>query len=602
MPSISYDGLAAWSNYHLTLGSTKGGDPVPSMTIESLGRVHAADVSGLSGLERFAATGKVLLDHVKKVAANPRADFAAGTCGRGWTFSPLIGTPVSQLQCDGLAGTGALDKADRHSRCSVPADRIALTSGGTRLRELVQWAERRNATIRTSGTHLGATIAGAAATASHGSRLGFGGIQDMILGMHLIVGERDHVWIQRKSRPVLKRNACRKLEIDGACLQVVSDDDKFEDALVHLGGMGIVNGLAVGLVPNNAFALLMRQDHLDAAWLDTIGERGFSKIAKRLKCKARPQFYEVTLNPHAPFTDMATHMMYFLRRSAPLLPPGNADIVRPADAISQLGTALAHYIATLPGVGRLDDSLHNPGDGSGTDPTVAQTLGMLLDGHTSAFSYYRAKGKFQPNSGAFDPDGPGVPGFYWSGLHSDEITGDIPGALYNASYAIPLECVHAAVKAICEAVSELEPSFVFTLRFVEAASGTLAFTRFTDCAVIEIDGLSPLICDIAAMRLPPDLPNGGEIKAALAKLRRTLPTGADAVRDALDEAKIPFSMHWAKLGGLNKARVYANFGHPQDEESLIRRWRATRDSLLSHEGRRLFWNDHLVTLGIIDPP
>lgn len=605
MTSIAYDSMAAWSNYHLTIGQTTASNPIPSMTIESLGRVYASDLNGLPGLQRFAATGTILLKHLALLGRSLNGStsinaqpFAAGMTGRGWSFSPLIGAPVSQLQCDGLSGSGKLDKHQWNKRCAVPAHKIALTSGGTRLRELVQWAERIDLTIETSGTHLGPTIAGGAATASHGSRLGSGGLQNLVLGMHLIVGEKEHVWIQRKSCPVLSKAGLDALNICGATLQVVSDDQMFEDALVHLGGMGIVNGLAIALVPNDTFALMRRREKLTEQWLKDVACGRFNKIARRLNCRAKPEFYEITINPHAPFDDDATHMMYFKRTVATLLPPGDADILRPSDAIAQLGAWLAHYVSTLPKAQGYLDDIEQPFEDP--DPTVVQTLKMLLKGHDSVFSFYRGEGGFEPNTGIFDPNDPDIKGYHWSGLHHDEITGNTPGALYNASYAIPLECVPAAISVICQAVADIEPSFVFSLRFLKNAAGTLAFTRFTDCAVIEIDGLSPLICKLTAGRLPGNTPDIELIRQTLETLSKTLPAGALRVRKALETAGIKYSMHWAKLGGPDKDKVYADFGDPAEPDSLIRQWRSTRAALLSSLGKKLFWNEHLMETGILD--
>lgn len=605
MPSISYDGFAAWSNYHLTLGAPGPHTPVPSLTVESLGKVHAADTASLSGLERFAATATPLMAHLSKLsgmmhpeAPAPARSFAAGLTGRGWSFSPLIGAPVSQLLCEGLAGTRALEPDERHAACRIPADRIALASGGTRLREIVNWAEARDLTIETSGTHLGATIAGAAATASHGSRLGFGGTQDMILGMHLVVGEDEHLWIEPASSPILSDAGLARLAAASGSFRVVRDDDLFQDALVHLGAMGIVNGVALALVPNLQFALMLRHAPIDDAWLEELGRGDFARTAERLQCAASPIFYELTLNPHAAFADNATHMMYFVRTPQGFLPPGDADILRPADAIAQLGALILANLrmrdqARAEGLAADDPHLPTP---------VTRVLRLLLNNYESAFAFYRATGQFEPNDSVFDPDEPARDGYYWSGLHKDEITGDIPGTLYNASYAIPCARLASAIPAISAAVAGLEPSFVFTVRFVAKPAGTLAFTRFDDNAVIEIDGLSPLICQLARGLIDPAAPDAAELLAALGRLEGTLERGALAVRAALEDAGIPYSMHWAKLGRLDKAKVQADFGHPGDDESLIRRWRAARDQLLGESGRALFWNDHVVALGLLDPP
>ncbi|PXA92816.1 hypothetical protein DMC47_23385 [Nostoc sp. 3335mG] len=599
MPSIAYGGPVAWSNYHLTLGTRSPGNPIPSLTIERLGQVEAGDVSALPGLERFATTAAPLMRHLATLAAAALPTPAlAGMTGCAWSFSPLIGTPHSQLCCKGLAGIAGLDDAARDPACTIPAGRIALASGGTRLRELVNWGRPNGLTIRTSGTHLGASVAGSAGTASHGSRLGYGGIQNMVIGMHLITGATDHVWIERASSPVLNARGAARLEVPGATLRVIRDDDRFEDALIHLGSMGIVNGVAVEMVPIETFALLRRRAKLDAAWLDELAHGAFDRAAARLQCQVSPVFYEITLNPHAPFDDEATHLMYVPRAASALLPPGDADIVRPADAIGLLGQWLARSEATRASAS--GEAL--VAEGGDPDNAVQRVLRRLLQDEHSAFAYYRALGKFELNSDPFDPEDPARPGYDWGTLHGDEITGDKPGALYNASFAIPREDLTAAIPAICSAVSHLEPSFVFSVRFVSRPAGTLAFTRFEENAVIEIDGLSGLICEVAAAGIDPSEPQAGELLAALRSLSTTLEKGAEAVRAALERARIPCSMHWAKLGNLDKAKVQADFGHPADPESLIRRWRDTRDALLPEGSRDLFWNDHVVALGLLDRP
>ncbi|GAB5482970.1 MAG: hypothetical protein Pars92KO_27270 [Parasphingorhabdus sp.] len=43
-------------------------------------------------------------------------------------------------------------------------------------------------------------------------------------------------------------------------------------------------------------------------------------------------------------------------------------------------------------------------------------------------------------------------------------------------------------------------------------------------------------------------------------LASTVERGAEAVKDALSDSGIEYSMHWAKLGDLNKAKVTEDFG------------------------------------------
>lgn len=94
-------------------------------------------------------------------------------------------------------------------------------------------------------------------------------------------------------------------------------------------------------------------------------------------------------------------------------------------------------------------------------------------------------------------------------------------------------------------------------------------------------------------------PNAAELLQALEELSETVPAGAAAVRKALETDGISYSMHWAKLGSLDRAKVYADYGHPLDPETLTHRWRDTRDFLLGQVGKQMFWNDALIAFGLV---
>lgn len=598
MTSISYDAFSAWSNYHLTIGRRDPGTLFPEVRIEDAGRVHAGESPGEIGFAAFAAAGAALRGHVARVvrqlAIKSRdpvrpltAPFAAGLVGRGWSFAPLIGAEVSQLDCSGLTGCMALSPGDLDDACAVPADRLALVGAGTRLRELADWGARRGLTVATSGTHLGPTLAGACATSSHGSRLGYGGIQNMVRGMHLVTGPDAHVWLERASCPVLTEAAAATLGGSGTPPRVVRNDALFDDALVNLGCMGIVNCLAVELVDDDVFALLLRDRRVDAGSLDLLARGCFDEIAAALGGDGDPVFYEVTFDPHDWTGPHTLHTLY-LTADPLTATAGGTPVVRPADAIARLA-------ATLPAAD-LAAVVAAPSTPGAADPLdVPIRLFDPTSRALSAFDHYREVGGF---------DRPGPPDRrHWRDLHRDEITGGVPGALYNASFAIERSRLGDAVPAICAAVRGLPKSFVFTVRFVSEPDGTLAFTRFVDNAVIEIDGLSPFACGLALARLmmTPN-PDPADV-ALLGRLGRVVPDGAAAVRAALATAAIPCSMHWAKLGALDKAKVFADFGDPvSDPHSLIRRWRDTRDTLLGATGCALFWNEAAVSCGLLDRP
>ena len=621
MPRITYEAYAFWSNYHMTISfparpkALPPGVPAPPrdppmVGIQQLGRVFAADLDGLPPLMRFARLGEVLQKHISDTAAlvpetpDPAApagaSFAAGMVGRGWSFAPLIGSSVSQLLCDGIAHIGFLADIDKDSGLArVP---IAVVGGGTRLRELATWAAPHGLTIATSGTHLGPTLAGAVATGSHGSKIGYGGIQNMVIGMHLITGPAEHVWLERASRPVLNESGLQQLQLQGTLPTPLRDDGLFDAALVHLGGMGIVNGLAVELVQDIAYGWFRRDKAISNADLELIDHGAFQALAAGLGVDAVPAFYELTIDPRQPTGPSALHTMFFPLGSTADLVTADAEILGASEAIVRFGQHLTLQFANdrPTGWSFVEETLLAGKDDLGTAPNPEDAiLRQIMGGNDSAFEFYTDTGGFDKGSAPHRPVD--LPHARWAGLHArDEITGGVPGALYNASFAIPRDQVSRAIPAICAAVEDLSPTFIFTLRFVSSAAGTLAFTRFAETAVIEIDGLSPFIFDHLAAGLDPVDPTSPIVRQALWRLGGVLPEGARCVRAALDSVGVPFSMHWAKLGDLDAAKVHADYGDPVTQpKSVLGHWVAARDFLLSPLARTLFWNKALVRYGIV---
>lgn len=609
MPSITYDTLAAWSNYHLTLPLDVDHHTPPHLTMNDFARIHVGDIETSDGLERFAETGAALMQYLDRLPRRakeplpvPNHGETTNLVGRGWSFSDLIGGQAFHLDCSGNSGIGLADDAYLAKPPETGKRPLAMVGAGTRLREIHNWASRRGWTVETSGTHLGLTIAGSAATASHGSRLGFGGIQDSIVGMHMIVGDKRHVWIERASAPVLSEAGLEALKVNGIPVTPVRSDQRFEDALIHLGAMGIVNGVALRLRENSGYAKLAVAEMIDKDWLREIECGKFGNIAKRLGCKHEPVFYELTIDPQAWDSKPALHIAYFDSERA----PGEAAAERYHNALDGMAEYASH-VAGPEGLGRYVEKLLLSASTSSADeqeqlpdlailealnfldqsdpPTpaeITQALLIILNGFGTGFDRYAAEGGFKPPSGNFDPTSPNVPSHSWGALHPDEVTGGVPGALYNASFAVPREQTVKAIEAVTDVARTLPGSFVYTLRFVSNAKGTLQFTRFPETTVIEIDGLSPLICRIVGSSIPVDPEKGpGTVHRVFEYLAGILPRAAADIRAQLQSKCVPYSMHWAKLGDLDRAKVWSDYGK-EDEgaPSLIKQWQDTRRHLI----------------------
>lgn len=580
MPSISHNMMSLWRNYHLTEQGRYvprwPSDPdaavilsqsrYPDGTVRDHATINCSDLAGETGPAMFASTGALLQDYIAKLLApddgplpkRPAVDLVP--IGRGWSFSALIGGIDTQIDLTGLSGFALARRQHMAKPAAYPASRTAFVLGGTRLRELLNWAQRRNGrklSIKTSGTHLGLTVAGAIATASHGSRLGFGGMQDMVTGLHLVTGPEQSVWIERKSRPVLNDATIASFTNQPP----IRDDEVFADALVHLGGMGLVNGVTLELVPDAGYDLDIKLQSIDHAWLKDVAAGRWQKIGEALGYSGKPVFYELTLNPFGWDRSEAAHTIYRMSQTASFIPDFNASARSFADLAGGIIASYAQAIGD-PGLLATDPQKVPPPD---VFALYLQTLQASDD--------YRVP----PRNAR------------WNQLHRDEITGGYPGALYNASFAVKREEIAEIMPLLCAAVQGLTPTFLFTLRFVSNASGTLAFTRFPESCVIEIDGFS--------RNAPVFGPHFGEAIVEGARRMRACLGGDNAARRSFE-----YSMHWGKLGDLDQGKVWADFGEPGTQGSRIDRWRKTREKLLTPDFAKVLWNKALVDYGLIEQP
>ena len=580
MPSISHNMMSLWRNYHLTergryvprLPSDPDAAVIlsqsryPDGSVRDHATINCSDLAGETGPAMFAATAAVLQGYVAEVLTRSTDPFAKRPAvdlvpiGRGWSFSALIGGIDTQIDMTGLSGFALAKRQHMAGTAAYKASRTAFVLGGTRLRELLNWAQRRSGqklSVMTSGTHLGLTIAGAIATASHGSRLGFGGIQDMITGLHLVTGPKQSVWIERKSRPVLDDATIASFTNQPP----IRDDDVFADALVHLGGMGLVNGVTVELVPDAGYDLDIKLQPIDRGSLAEVAAGRWRKIAGALGYSGTPVFYELTINPFDWDSGPAVHTLYRMSKSAsfsPDIPPVSRSF---ADLAGGIITGYAQAVG--------EPALMAADPCQVPEPNVFALYIMRLQ-ESAAY-------KHPPRNAR------------WNQIHPDDITGGYPGALYNASFAVKREEIAEIMPLLCAAVAGLTPTFLFTLRFVSNASGTLAFTRFPESCVIEIDGFS--------RNAPIFGPCYGQAIVEGARRMRACLDGSNAAARRFD-----YSMHWGKLGNLDQGKVWADFGAPGTPGSLIDRWRKTRERLLTPDFAGVLWNKALVDYGLIDQP
>lgn len=465
---------------------------------------------------------------------------SVNAAGSGWSFSDLLAGRDCLLGLrvndDGPCSDHGLVWPVAPGQCRIAdPQRLAMVWGGTRIGQLNRALAARGRSLRTSGSHDGQTIAGAVGTGVHGGAHAQGGFQNHVRGLHIVAGPGRAWWLERRCDPVMA---------DGFAIQLgarlIRDNQLFESALVHLGGMGLINAVLIDTVPLFVCDVLAALSPVTPDWLRLLAAGDWRGLARAQGHDDDPYFMEVTLDPAAPFTQPAMHTLYFKRE----------DHDGSACALDDLH--LNHPLNCLGRAVATDDRNARAAPPETRDATASPpVLGVDID----VAALLRAQFK------------PALPGERWG------TWGELNGPhhplapLYNAAFAVPRERVAEAVQAALTAIAGLPRHFVFTLRPVDGAAGALAFTRFGSNVVINLDGLGTSLS-----------PAG--------------PMAATAVRAALDAAAIPYGLHWGKLGGIDAAKVAADYGRARWH------WLAARRHLLGPAMHAVIGNPALAAWGL----
>jgi hypothetical protein len=142
----------------------------------------------------------------------------------------------------------------------------------------------------------------------------------------------------------------------------------------------------------------------------------------------------------------------------------------------------------------------------------------------------------------------------------------IRGAATGAGIGIPLERAGEVLQTV-QSVNDSEGPFagVWALRYVKASQALLAFTRFDTTCVLDPDGVE-----------------SGRSRAFFR-----------AVRNALEQRKIPHTVHWGNVNEVDADDVRRMYG-----SSAIEAWIDARETLLDAEIREVFASPFLERTGL----
>jgi hypothetical protein len=155
--------------------------------------------------------------------------------------------------------------------------------------------------LQTSGASDGQTFAGAIATGTHGADMKVGALHDTVLALQLVVSPTRSVLLQAADGP-LNDNAAEALSRwFGIECELLSDDQLFEAARVHLGSLGVVLNIVAAAVPLYYWSRVRTAHREGASWRAVLGTRT-PKKSNGLHADD-PDYLQFVLHPYAPHPD-----------------------------------------------------------------------------------------------------------------------------------------------------------------------------------------------------------------------------------------------------------------------------------------------------------
>ncbi len=394
-----------------------------------------ANDEALGALDGYNDTTKGLQKILKDAIKN---NLSLRTIGAGWSWTRIT-TATDGLMLDTKPLNSTINIS---SKSVIPAykgdpKKLIFAQCGNGIWELSAELRQKKLSLKTTGASNGQTIVGAMSTGAHGSAFDVGGVQDYVVGMHIILSPTRHIWLERKTAPIVSDFFLGKLET--VCVQ---DDDLFNAALVCFGSFGIIHGVMVETEELFLLEGYMRRMPYDNALKKVMETLDFSSA--NLPCgNERPYHFAVSLNPYDMKKGAFVYSMY--KR------PYREDYIR--------------HVVDPKGCGPGDDAACFIGK-------LTQAIPALVPGIVNKL----ISGALKPYEKIFGTLGEI---FNNTGLH---------GKLLSAAIGIPITHIVKVVDLMLE-LNKTDGPFVglIALRFIKKSKATLAFTRYDFTCILELD-------------------------------------------------------------------------------------------------------------------
>jgi len=397
----------------------------------------AGNETDLDALESYNDTTKALQQVIsERIATNTPLRIL----GAGWSFTKVAtATNGYMLDTKPLNTTMTLSEKSVSENYSGDPKKLLFAQCGAGIWELSKELRSKNLSLKTSGASNGQTIAGAIGTGAHGSSIDVGAVQDYVIGLHLIVSPTRHVWLEKKSYPVVSDSFVQKLNAE-----LVQDDDLFNSALVSFGSFGIIHGVLVEAEDLFLLETYMRRLNYDATLKKAMSTLNFDGLDLPYPGE-RPFHFAVNINPYD--KENKAFVSAFYKR------PYRNDYVKP--------------VVNAEGIGPGDDAPCFMGRITDAVPALVP---MLVNTLLSAV--------LTPYEKQF---GTLAEIFSNTTLH---------GKLMSSALGLPLDQVNRVTEILFEMNKTIGPfPGLFAYRFIKKTDARLGFTKFDYTCILELDGV-----------------------------------------------------------------------------------------------------------------
>ena len=420
---IHRTGQQLWTNRHQTF--TQRIADLYDLGNENTGNTLADYNDATAGLQKLIAEAIV-------------ANRPMRALGGEWSWTKIAATTGVLLNTKPLNLSFRINKGNVSALYPHQPEDLYFAQCGVSVKELNNRLRQHNRSLRTSGASNGQTIAGAISTGTHGAAIDVGAVQDFVVGLHIIAGPSKHIWLERKTYPVVSDDFAVKLQTT-----IVRDDELFNAALVSFGSFGIIHGVMLETDPLFLYEAHRIKVAIDDRLFHTMQTLDFSNAGLPNGAE-RPYHFQVFINPYDTTRQAFINVMY-KRPFGPYTPfPPFPTGIGPGDDAPSF-------------IGRITDTV----------PALVPVVVNNLIG-----------GSYKP----FDK---------LMGTHAEFFNNaSLQGKVMSTAAAIPVHETGRVTEAL-KKLNKTEGRFtgVFAYRFVKGTKATLGFTRFDPTCVLELDGI-----------------------------------------------------------------------------------------------------------------